>query len=138
MVIDKIKQRMTPQRQLILNYLKGVKTHPSAEMIFSAVREDMSNITLATVYRNLNLLVDNGEVLKLTVNGEARFDCDVSAHQHCYCECCGKVIDLFSKRIDNYAAKKMELDGFDLKRVHVVFYGRCKSCKEVKKDGRSS
>jgi len=128
MVINNVKQRMTPQRGRILKYLKSVCNHPSAEVIFEAVSKDMPHITLATVYRNLNILSENGEILKLMINGEARFDGDISRHQHCYCKSCGNVSDVFYEDISDYASDRIEDSGFSVDRVHVVFYGRCKKC----------
>lgn len=124
---------MTNQRRKILEYLRSVKTHPSAEIVFEGVREEMPNITLATVYRNLNLLANNGDILRLMNNGEARFDGDTSSHQHFYCKSCDGVFDFFYEDIDSFAMKKIKGESFEVDQVHVVFCGRCKKCKEVQK-----
>ena len=67
-----VHRRETPQRKAILSYLKSVKTHPNAEEVFRAVAGQYPNLTLATVYRNLNLMADQGRVLRFEINKEFR------------------------------------------------------------------
>ena len=120
--------RMTPQRMLILEHLRSVKTHPSAEAVYNIVRQRMPTITLATVYRNLNLLAEQGEILKLEINNEFRFDGDTCAHQHCICRHCGKIVDTFHKNISDYALKHIRAKGFRPECVSVLYHGTCKDC----------
>jgi Fe2+ or Zn2+ uptake regulation protein len=121
--------RITNQRLKILEHLKSVKTHPSAEMVFNEVSRNLPAITLATVYRNLNLLADQGEILKLEVNNEFRYDGDNSFHQHCVCKDCGNIMDLFQEEISKYALNKFHSNKFDANSVNVIFNGTCVSCK---------
>ena len=86
-----MKRRQTIQRIKILEYLEGVKTHPTAETIYREVKKELPTITLATVYRNLNLLADEGKIVKLEINNEYHFDADRSNHQHGVCKKCGKI-----------------------------------------------
>ncbi len=120
--------RMTNQRLKILEYLRSVKTHPSAEMVFEAVKRDLPAISLATVYRNLNLLAKQGKILRLEIGGEFRFDGDTCRHQHAVCTGCGRVIDIFQPEISDYAMKKVEVRGFRPECVHVIFRGTCSRC----------
>lgn len=129
-IIKKMKQRMTSQRREILKHLKNVCNHPSADSVFNAVKKNMPFITLATVYRNLNILSDNGDILKLMIDGEARFDGDISNHQHSYCTSCGRLTDVFYDGVCDSTIKKINSDGFNVNRIHVVFYGRCKKCEK--------
>lgn len=122
-------RRMTSQRIRILEHLHKVKTHPTAEMVYSEVRKDLPAISLATVYRNLNNLAEEGKVLKLEVNGEFRFDGDICSHQHCICSRCGKVMDVFHKEISEYAMKKIRSRGFIASCVNIMFTGLCSSCR---------
>ena len=119
---------MTNQRIMILKYLRGVKTHPSAESVFNNVSKGLPAITLATVYRNLNLLANQGEILKLEINNEFRYDGDNSFHQHCVCSKCGNVSDQFQEEISKYALKKFNSHEFDALSVNVIFSGVCKGC----------
>ena len=124
-----MKRRMTNQRLKILEYLKSVKTHPTAEVVYEAVKKNLPLMTLATVYRNLNLLAEEGKITKLDINGEFHFDADLSHHQHCVCKKCGKIDDHFQKEISQYALKKIKASNFQLQGVNIFFHGTCKKCK---------
>lgn len=119
---------MTPQRMVILDHLKSVKTHPNAEAVYAVVQKKMPAITLATVYRNLNMLAKQDLILKLEINNEFHFDGDTCAHQHCICKHCGKIIDVFHKNISDYALKNIHTKDFRPERVSVLYHGVCKGC----------
>lgn len=127
--------RTTPQKLKIKEYLCSVHTHPTAEMVYTEVKKEIPTITLATVYRNLNNMAERGEVLKLEINNEFRFDGDCQCHQHCVCKRCGKITDLFRKEISRYALGKVQNADFKAESVCIIFHGHCKNCreKEVKK-----
>ena len=75
------------QRESIINCLKGRKDHPTADMIYASVREEYPKISLGTVYRNLSLLVDQGEILRFSCGeGQDHYDADTSQHYRCACE----------------------------------------------------
>jgi Fe2+ or Zn2+ uptake regulation protein len=120
---------MTNQRLRILEYLKKVKTHPTAEMVYNEVVKDLPNITLATVYRNLNHLAEQGEINRFDVKCTSRFDGDMSFHQHCICKKCGKIHDLFEPRINQDTMKKVKSSNFEPKSINILIYGICKKCK---------
>ncbi|MFC1741123.1 Fur family transcriptional regulator [Nanoarchaeota archaeon] len=122
-------RRMTSQRIKILEFLKSVKTHPSAEMVYNTVKKDLPAISLGTVYRNLNLLAEEGQILKLEINGEYRFDGDVCGHQHCVCESCGKIMDVMQTEISDHAMKRIRSRYFEPNCVTIIFRGLCKSCR---------
>ncbi|RMF54443.1 transcriptional repressor [Candidatus Woesearchaeota archaeon] len=121
--------RTTCQRIKILDYLKSVKTHPTAEEIYKAVRKDLPAISLATVYRNLNLLVDQGIIFKLMVKNEAHFDAGKCSHQHFICRNCGEIIDIHNKKITNYALKKVASPELKPDCVKIIYEGLCKHCE---------
>ncbi|MBN2051960.1 transcriptional repressor [Candidatus Woesearchaeota archaeon] len=123
------KNRMTNQRLKILEYLRSVKTHPTAEMVYKEVAKELPNITLATVYRNLNHLAENCEIQRFEVNCTSRFDADMSFHQHCICKKCGHIQDLFEKKITEDTIKKARTTNFEPQSVNVIIYGICKGCK---------
>lgn len=125
--------RITNQRLKTLEYLNSVRTHPNAETIYNAVKKMLPTITLATVYRNLNRLAEQGEILRLEINSEYRYDADISFHQHCICRECDSVSDIFQKEISKYALKKFSSDSFEPNSVNVIFYGICKKCKRIAK-----
>ena len=127
MIINKTK-RITTQRIKILDYLKSVKTHPTAEMIYNSVKLSLPSVSLATVYRNLNNLADEGEILRLEINNEFHFDADKCCHQHCICKKCGKIIDIFQGDISEYALNKINSESFRADCVTIMFQGLCKNC----------
>ncbi len=126
-----LKERLTIQKIKILDYLKKVTSHPNAEMVYSHLKHDIPTITLATVYRNLNSMADKGDIIKLEINNEFRFDGDLSNHQHCVCKKCGMIVDVFNDSISKCALTKLKLKNFIPKSVNVIINGYCKSCHEV-------
>lgn len=121
--------RNTEQRKKILEYLKSVHNHPSAERVYNAIKKDIPKITLATVYRNLNLLAKQGEILRLEINKEYHYDAFTGKHCHCVCEKCGKITETFDSEISEFALKKFKAKGFKTKSVNIIFKGCCKHCE---------
>ena len=114
----------------IHDYLRGVKTHPNAEIVYSAVKKDIPTITLATVYRNLNKMSECGEILRLEVNGEYRFDGNNCMHQHSICRKCGEIIDFFDDKLSKAVLSKFNDGDFDAQSVCIKYYGLCKKCRK--------
>ena len=121
--------RLTPQRQVILEELAKVKTHPTANEVYDMVRKRLPRIGLGTVYRNLELMADNGLILKLEVGGsQKRFDATTDLHYHIRCTCCGRVDDIdFSAmpQLDQLAADSSD---YQVLGHHIEFSGICESC----------
>ena len=97
------------QRESIKVCLQGRKDHPTADMLYTDVRKEFPNISLGTVYRNLSLLSELGEIKRLTTgDGPDRFDGDTSTHHHFICRKCHCVTDLTMRdisEIKNVAAE---------------------------------
>ena len=123
------KTRLTIQKLKILEHLKSVKNHPTAEMVYNTVKKELPTITLATVYRNLNLLSGQGKISRLEINNEYRYDICIDCHQHCVCNECGSILDSFQKEISRYALKKLKTDKFNPDSVSIIFKGVCKKCR---------
>lgn len=121
-------QRQTVQRLKIVEYLKSVRTHPNAETVYKEVLKELPALSLGTVYRNLNLLAKEGEILKLDVGNEAHFDGTTCNHEHCICNKCGKIIDLEQKEISEFALKKARTEEFQPECVCIIYKGYCKKC----------
>lgn len=118
------------QREMILNILSESRSHPTAEEILERVRLHDSHVARGTVYRNLGLLVESGEIIKITTpEGTCRYDYIHNPHSHAVCEVCGKVIDFsFAQSgMDKYLEKEM---GFKVGNSAVSVRGVCKSCRE--------
>ncbi|MBW2321808.1 MAG: transcriptional repressor [Deltaproteobacteria bacterium] len=85
---------MTKQRQVILEELRQLKTHPSADEIYKVVRRRLPRISLGTVYRNLEVLAKMGEIQKLELSGSIkRYDWNTNKHYHIRCVRCDRVDD---------------------------------------------
>ena len=121
--------RLTPQRQVILEELAKVKTHPTANEVYDMVRKRLPRIGLGTVYRNLELMADNGMILKLEVGGsQKRFDATTDLHYHIRCTCCGRVDDIeftTMPQLDQLAADSSD---YQVLGHHIEFSGICESC----------
>ena len=118
------------QREAIMNFLLTRKDHPTADVVYSSVRTEFPNISLGTVYRNLTLLADIGEIARLRLgDGIDHFDADTSPHYHFICKDCGSVIDLDMSALDEVDKfVGTHLDG-NLIAGHITyFYGSCKNC----------
>ena len=126
------------QREAIKNYLVGRVDHPTAYMVYTAIRKIYPNISLGTVYRNLTLLADQGEIIKISCGETSdRFDARTENHCHIICEHCGGVSDLWgidTNLIDQMADKSYEGDVYG---HQLYFYGKCKHCKDREKSQKS-
>ena len=117
------------QRESIKEYLNRSCEHPTADTVYMSVRQEFPNISLGTVYRNLNLLADLGEAIKITTpNGGVHFDGRTEPHYHFHCNHCGNVIDLNLEELNciNEAAGK-NFEGV-IESHTMMFYGTCKDC----------
>lgn len=122
--------RMTRQRVVILDELRKVTSHPTADELYSMVRERIPRISLGTVYRNLDFLAESGEILKLEAAGSTRrFDGCVEPHQHIRCTCCGKVGD-----VEPYqpvpSVEHVLAPGFTVTAARMEYEGLCEDCSQ--------
>lgn len=125
--------KKSKQRTAILEFLKTRKDHPTADVVYQNVKVEQPKLSLGTVYRNLTVLADIGEIQRLRVgDGTEHFDADISEHNHFVCEKCGSVIDLpqipILDEIDGEMNK--EFDG-TISGHKMYFYGVCKKCKNA-------
>lgn len=120
--------RNTKQRTVILNALRSVTSHPTADEIYLMTREKIPHISLGTVYRNLELLSRQGEIICLE-NGTAqkRFDGNTHPHQHIRCTRCGRIGDVHSP-LPSLDLSRTSVEGFTLTGVEILFEGLCSAC----------
>jgi Fur family peroxide stress response transcriptional regulator len=123
------------QRAAIKTYLMSTKEHPTADMVYFYVRNEFPSISLGTVYRNLNLLAELGEAVKITTEeGGDRFDGNVEPHYHVVCTSCGKVedIELSTEHVEElYSIIEKTYEGKILSH-NLMFRGQCKDCLKDK------
>jgi len=121
--------RLTNQRQVILEELKKVKSHPTVNEMYDLVRKRLPRIGLGTVYRNLNLLAELGIIRKLGVGVEnKRFDGDISPHYHIRCIKCNRVDDIFIKMDRGLEKSAASCCDYKILDHHVQFSGICSKC----------
>ncbi|MDD7403984.1 MAG: transcriptional repressor [Butyribacter sp.] len=122
--------RRSKQRDAIKSYLMSTTAHPTAETVYENLRKDFPNISLGTIYRNLNFLVEHGEALRLDCgDGMEHFDGNPMPHNHFYCRGCHRIIDLEMAQIDHInIIAGAQFDGLIEDNV-IYFRGLCKHCK---------
>jgi len=135
--------RMTNQREMILKELKKSREHLSADELYERIRRIMPRISLATVYRNLEILSEAGIVAKLEIGGRLkRFDYDVDPHDHIHCVSCNRVDNLHVAAMEQKSVDSTSLvndDGYTITGCRLEAYGLCPECqKQVKEKGRET
>jgi len=117
------------QRQAIVSFLRTRKDHPTAEVVYQSVRAEYPNISLGTVYRNLSLLSDMGEILRLQMgDGVDHFDATTAPHNHFICNSCGAVIDLEMENFDEINELACANFNGQIQGHITYFYGICPTC----------
>jgi len=128
------RPRMTKQRQVILEELRMMHTHPTADELYERVRARMPKISLGTVYRNLERLAGSGMIRRLDNTGsQMRFDGDLHGHQHIRCISCGRIEDIEAKPEPTDCDRKLVAGtGFRLVERRVEYVGVCPACEAKK------
>jgi Fur family peroxide stress response transcriptional regulator len=122
-------KRATRQLEAVFQALQGDPTHPFADEIYRRVRKKLPRISLATVYRNLQRLAEDGKI-RTVLLGErvARYDPETSDHDHFICERCGRVIDLFLARDRQVDLTPLANAGYVVTTHNLTVYGVCQTC----------
>ncbi len=119
-------QRSTRQRQVILEELQKLDLHPTAAALYEIVRRRVPKISLGTVYRNLELLARTGVIRKLEFAGaEARFDGNVTRHDHLRCVRCGRVDDIHGPPLDLSGGSANDWGDYRILGHRVEVFGIC-------------
>ena len=124
------RQRMTRQRQVILEELRKLSSHPTANGLHERVRRRLPRTSLGTIYRNLEVLSKQGIIQKLGLAGsQRRFDADVSHHYHIRCRRCGRVDDVPIKPVGELDDALRSMTDYDVQSHRLEFIGLCPRCK---------
>ena len=125
------KLRMTRQRRVILEELRKVKTHPSADEVYEMVRKRLPRISLGTVYRNLEVLSESGDIQKLEPGSSLkRFDGNPSEHFHIRCIHCDRIADAAIEHGLKVDLEKVNSSDFEIIGHRLEFYGLCPECSK--------
>jgi len=123
---------MTVQRRVILEELRAVTTHPTADELFHRVRDRLPNISLGTVYRNLDVLVRNRQARRIeNGGGQCRFDGDMDRHYHIRCVVCGRVDDVAGPAPGGAMAPHVDAPGYEVTGFRLEYEGICASCRKA-------
>lgn len=122
--------RNTKQRELILEELRRLKSHPTATALYDGVRRRLPSISLGTVYRNLEQMAQAGVIRKVELPGApARYDATTDPHDHIRCISCGRVDDLPAVPLDRLLSAPQDWAGYELVVCRIELLGVCPTCR---------
>jgi Fur family ferric uptake transcriptional regulator len=123
-------RRNTPQRRVIHEELCRLDNHPTAAEIYNAVRVRLPRVSLGTVYRNLDVLYEDGMINRLEFSGnETRYDGTMKPHSHVRCTSCGRLADVFDSAANLPTSAPPELAGFLVTGHRLEYQGVCPGCR---------
>ena len=121
--------RSSRQRDAVLEVLRSSCDHPTADIIFERVREQIPNISLGTVYRNLSELSLSGDILAFkTFDGSEHYDSISEPHPHFCCTVCNQIVDLDIPFVGEFAEEIAFHTGAEIEGYDLIFYGKCSDC----------
>ena len=127
-------KRNTIQRSLVFEAVNKLQCHATADEIYQTIMKEHPNISRATVYRNLKLLSETGEIRKMEIpGGPDRFDHRIQEHCHVRCEKCGRVFDVDMEYITGLEKNITESHGFAFTGYDILFRGICPDCQKPRK-----
>jgi Fur family transcriptional regulator, peroxide stress response regulator len=133
------RTRNTPQRQAVLDAIRALDgQHPTAAEVFTEVRHTSPRISLATVYRALDTLSEQKQVIEIRLDTMSRYDASLDLHHHIICRQCGSVTDVCEEALPVTLYRKVEkCSGYIVADDPIQFYGICPNCAPVKRDTNS-
>lgn len=129
-------KKYSKQRELIIENLRKRKDHPTAEKLFIDLKKEMPELGIATVYRNLTELCDEGIIIKVkSKTGPDRYDGNTKSHIHFECKECRKIVDIYLKEeqkeeIDKITRQLVDEEKFKFENSAIYLEGICQKCKE--------
>ncbi|MGN8937329.1 Fur family transcriptional regulator [Bittarella sp. HCP28S3_D9] len=119
------------QRELVLAEVKSSREHPTADMVYAALKADNLSLSLGTVYRNLNLLAQMGQIHKIGMpEGSDRFDGRTDEHYHMLCQKCGRVYDVQLDTLSELDGQIQSQTGFLVHSHDLIVRGVCRTCQQ--------
>ncbi|MBS1262668.1 MAG: Peroxide-responsive repressor PerR [Calditrichaeota bacterium] len=121
---------MTAQRKAVLDVLHRWHDHPTADEVFLRVRKLLPKVSLATVYRNLDVLAEQDEIQVIEFPGQPRrYDAVTRPHYHIVCVECGRVEDIHLDRVPDLGALVQRTGAYEVLATRLEFEGRCSRCR---------
>jgi Fur family transcriptional regulator, peroxide stress response regulator len=125
------KQKLTPQREAVLQVILNREDHPTASEIFAAARQRLPTISYATVYNSLRYLKEAGLVLEICFGDSAsRYDRETDRHDHAICNVCGKLVDFDLPQTSELMRAAARKSHFKPESVHLTLRGLCADCRK--------
>ncbi len=123
--------KVTPQRAAILEVLNNTREHPGVEEIYKRVRRQFPSISLATVYKTVELFVRSNLIQELCLTGDvSRYDAIVESHPHVTCMKCGRVDDIDGLSLEHLMESAEKATGYKLLKEETMYFGYCGTCKK--------
>lgn len=133
-----MERRNTIQRELVLQAVRRLHTHATAEDVYAEVAREHPTVSRGTVYRNLNVLSEEGEILKVEIPGEAdRYDHTAKKHYHIQCVVCRQVCDVDMDPLGDLTDRIRDTGGMELLGYELSFKGICRACRQSKKENNA-
>lgn len=120
-------KRYSRQRELIYQAVCATSEHPTAEMVYQLLKPEHPSLSLGTVYRNLNVLSEDGLLIRMPFPVE-RYDARLDRHGHFRCTCCGRVFDIELPQAHNLTAEEFSGTPYRVDRVEITLSGACPKC----------
>jgi Fur family peroxide stress response transcriptional regulator len=122
--------RGSKQRDTILRVVMNSRDHPRADWVYDQVKQEIPNISMGTVYRNLKSLAKSGQIRQLDIaDGTGRFDGNTQSHYHFRCEKCGHIFDLDEPVDESISERVAKNTGFKVYRQRMELIGLCNACQ---------
>lgn len=132
--------RQSKKRDAMLTLLRGTTCHPSADWVYQQLKAEYPDLSLGTVYRNLNHLCGHGLIRRVgPVNGQERYDGTLSPHSHFICNRCGTILDLPQQSPgQNWLESASVQYGFQAESCEFIVRGLCRACEDQQPDAQNS
>jgi len=126
--------RRSKQRERMLQLLGQTEIHPTADWLYQQLKKEFPSLSMGTVYRNLNILVDQKLIQKLPFGStHDRYEVIRSPHYHLVCETCGCVHDFDMPQYTEINEQAQKVSGFNISRHRIDFFGTCEKCQRKNK-----
>lgn len=126
-----MERRNTIQRELVLNAVKCLRSHATAEEVYDQIRREHPSIGKATVYRNLNYLAEEGRIMRVQMPGAPdHFDHICDPHYHVRCEKCGRLFDVDMDLLTGLTDRVKDFHGIRFLGYDILFRGICHDCQK--------
>ena len=132
-----MKYKRSSQRKRLLELLGQTDIHPTADWLYQQLKKEFPSLSMGTVYRNLNILVDQKLIQKLPFGStHDRYEVNTPPHYHLVCEKCGCVQDFNMPQYEKILAQAQKMSNFNISRHRIDFFGICEKCQSKNKKRR--